>query len=468
MFIGRTRERAELQRRYKREGFECIILYGRRRVGKTALIREFCKNKRTIFFTGLETTAKENLQNFSQCIYAAQGGEGDAPVYADFKAALSAVTTLARREKLILVIDEYPYLAKSYPGIFSLLQIFLDRDWQALDFFVILCGSSMNFMERQVLGHESPLFGRRTAQLKLEPFTIFETRAYFPEMPLEDVAVLYGATGGIPFYLAQMEGNASLKENLTRTFFDPLGYLLEEPSNLLKQELREPATYNAILQAIAGGRTKVSQIATTVGIEVSACAGYLKNLIALGIVKRETPLGEKQSKRSIYLLKDHIFRFWYRFVPNHYSMIQNGMGETVYQRIEKDLPDFMGQVFEQICMEWLWRENRNGHLPFLFEEAGRWWGNDARKKQPTEIDIIAQNADKEMLFCECKWRNEPLDGNVLDLLIERSMLFSATKKHYIAFSKRTFSERCVRNASALQNVQLVSFSEMLSEATPQK
>lgn len=208
MFIGRTRERAELQRRYERDGFECIVLYGRRRVGKTALIREFCKNKRTIFFTGLETTAKENLQNFSQCIYAAQGGEGDAPVYADFKAALSAVTTLARREKLILVIDEYPYLAKSYPGIFSLLQIFLDRDWQALDFFVILCGSSMNFMERQVLGHESPLFGRRTAQLKLEPFTIFETRAYFPEMPLEDVAVLYGATGGIPFYLAQMEGNA--------------------------------------------------------------------------------------------------------------------------------------------------------------------------------------------------------------------------------------------------------------------
>lgn len=461
MFIGRTHELSEMQRRYERNRFECIILYGRRRVGKTALIREFCQDKRTIFFTALETTAKENLQHFSQCIYTAQGGDGAAPVYADFPAALSAITSMARDEKLVLVIDEYPYLAKAYPGISSLLQVLIDRDWQAMNLFVILCGSSMSFMERQVLGHESPLFGRRTAQMKLAPFTIFETQTYFHEMPIEDVAVLYGATGGIPFYLAQMDAHATLRENLTHSFFDPLGYLFEEPSNLLKQELREPANYNAVLQAIADGKTKLSQIASTVGIEVSACTGYLKNLISLGIVERETPLGEKQSRRSIYLLRDGMFRFWYRFIPQHYSMIQNNMGDMVCRRIEKQLPDFMGQVFERIALEWLWRENRNGRLPILFEEAGRWWGNDPRKKKQTEIDILAQNGDHEMLFCECKWRNEPMDSDVLDTLIERSELFPAQEKYLMLFTKRTFSDRLLRKAEAAPHVRLVCYPDMM-------
>ena len=461
MFIGRTRELSDMQRRYERSGYECFVLYGRRRVGKTALIHEFCKDKRAIFFTGLETTAKENLQNFSQCIYEMQGGDGRAPVYPDFPSALSAVTDMARKEKLVLVIDEYPYLAKAYPGISSLLQVFIDRDWQKMNIFVILCGSSMSFMEHQVLGHTSPLFGRRTAQLKLTPFTIFETRAYFPDMPLEDLAVLYGATGGIPFYLAQMDAHATLSENLARNFFDPLGYLFEEPSNLLKQELREPANYNAVLQAIADGKTKLSQIATTVGIEASACAGYLKNLMALGIVQRETPLGEKQSKRSIYLLKDSMFRFWYRFVPQHTSMIQNGMGELVCRRMERELPDFMGQVFERIALEWLWRENQNGRLPIIFEEAGRWWGNDPRKKAQTEIDILAQNSERERIFCECKWQNEPMENDVLDVLSKRSGLFPSKEKYLFLFTKRTFSDRLLRKAHSMHYVRLISFSEML-------
>lgn len=330
MFIGRKRELCEMQRRYDRSGYECIVLYGRRRVGKTALIREFCRDKQTIFFTGLETTARENLENFSQSVYDAQGGEGKAPVYADFSALLAAITAMARKEKLVFVIDEFPYLAKSY------------------------------------------------------------------------------------------------------------------------------------LQAVADGRTKLSQIAATVGIEVSACAGYLKNLIALGIVERETPLGEKQSRKSIYLLQDSMFRFWYRFVPQHYSMIQNGMGEAVCQRIEKGLSDFMGQVFERICKEWIWRENGKGALPMLFDEAGRWWGNDPREKRQAEIDLLAWNVEHEMLFCECKWRNEPLDSDVLELLVKRSELFFAKERQYILFTKRQFSDRCRRRAESMGNVRLVSFSEMLS------
>lgn len=158
MFIGRRSELAMMQRRYRRQGYECVVLYGRRRVGKTALIREFIRDKEAIFFTGMETTAQENLDSFSQCIYDFQGGHGTAPVYPDFQAAFDAVTGLAETRKLVLVIDEFPYLAKSYPGISSLLQVQIDHVWKNRDIYLILCGSSMSFMEKKVLGHQSPLF----------------------------------------------------------------------------------------------------------------------------------------------------------------------------------------------------------------------------------------------------------------------------------------------------------------------
>ena len=183
--------------------------------------------------------------------------------------------------------------------------------------------------------------------------------------------------------------------------------------------------------------------------------------MALGIVQRETPLGEKQSKRSIYLLKDSMFRFWYRFVPQHTSMIQNGMGELVCRRMERELPDFMGQVFERIALEWLWRENQNGRLPIIFEEAGRWWGNDPRKKAQTEIDILAQNSERERIFCECKWQNEPMENDVLDVLSKRSGLFPSKEKYLFLFTKRTFSDRLLRKAHSMHYVRLISFSEML-------
>lgn len=461
MFVGRKKELAAMQRRYQRQGYECFIIYGRRRVGKTALIRHFIKGKNAVFFTGMETTMQENLENLSQCIYDAQGGDGKAPVFASFQDALDAITSLARQEKLILVIDEYPYLAKSYPGISSLLQVQIDHVWKQMDIKLILCGSSMSFMEKQVLGHQSPLFGRRTAQIKLQPFTIFETQDFFPAVEPEKLAVLYGITGGIPLYLQQMHGDWSIEENIKENFLNPMSYLFEEPSNLLKQEVREPATYNAIIQAIANGSTKISQIAMKTGLEVSACAAFLKNLMDLGIIQKEHPLGEPRSRKSLYRIQDNMFRFWYRFVPQHYSQIQNGMGDLAFRRIEPYLPDFMGQVFETICLQWLWRENAAGRLPLLFDEVGRWWGTDPRRRQQTELDILAQNAEREMLFGECKWRNEPLDADILDLLYYRSELFPAAKKNYILFSKRSFSARCQKKAEQDSRVLLMDFPHML-------
>ena len=265
MFVGRQRELEMMQRRYERKGYECFVIYGRRRVGKTALIRQFIRDKAAVFFTGMETTARENLENFSQCLADFRGSSGSAPVYPDFQAAFDEITGLARQQKLVLVIDEFPYLAKSYPGISSLLQVQIDHVWKNMDICLILCGSSMSFMEKQVLGHQSPLFGRRTAQMKLQPFTIFEAQEFFPHMQWEKLALLYSISGGIPLYMAQMRDDWSIKENIVCNFLDPMAYLFEEPANLLKQEVREPAVYNAVIQAVAGGSTKISQIAGKFG-----------------------------------------------------------------------------------------------------------------------------------------------------------------------------------------------------------
>ena len=421
MFVGRRSELAMMQRRYERHGYECIVLYGRRRVGKTALIREFIRDKAAIFFTGMETTAQENLDSFSQCIYDFQGGHGTAPVYPDFQAAFDAITGLAATKKMVLVIDEFPYLAKSYPGISSLLQVQIDHVWKNREIYLILCGSSMSFMEKQVLG----------------------------------------LTGGIPLYLGQMRRDATIDENIMENFLDPMAYLFEEPANLLKQEVREPATYNAVIQAVATGSTKISQIATKTGLEISACAAYLKNLIGLGIIKKEYPFGESHSRKSIYLLKDNMFRFWYRFIPAHYSQIQNGMAAVAWQRIKPHLSDFMGQVFEEICLQWLWRENANGRLPLVFDEAGRWWGGDPRTHKQTEVDIVAGNAEGELLLGECKWRNELVNQDVLELLLYRGGLFQAMHKEYILFAKRGFSERCRREAEGNEHIHLITFGQMM-------
>ena len=465
MFIGRKNELSLLSARWQRENFECVVIYGRRRVGKTALIGRFCKDKPHIFFTGLESGTPENLQNFSQSIYEAKGNTGKAPCYSDFDAAFAAVAEMARDQRLVLAIDEYPYLAASFPGISSLLQRVIDHEFQSTKLFLILCGSSMSFMEHQVLGAKSPLFGRRTGQLHLLPLHFSEIHPFHPNYSQEELALVYGMVGGIPHYLRQIDKNLPLADNIRQNLLDPSTYLFEEPSNLLKQEVREPANYNAIVQAIATGSTKLNQIATKTGLESSACVGYLKNLMSLSIVNRETPLGEKKSRHTIYRISDPLFHFWYRFIPQHYSQLQYGMTETVYRQIEPYFSDYMGHVFEDICTEWLWEQNAIGALPFAFTETGRWWGTNKASKSQAEIDIIAQDGTKQAIFCECKWRNAPVDADVLESLQEKSGMFPHAVKFWYIFAKHGFTERCKRRAEQSGNVRLIGFGEMAAGAS---
>ncbi len=460
MFIGRTQELATLNRLYRSDKFEFAVIYGRRRVGKTALIGEFTKDKDTIFFTGVETNAKQNLDNFSRCVMEFHTGIATDASFQTFQAALEYVFALAKERRIILVIDEYPYVARASKSLASTLQLLIDQNKDTSKLFLILCGSSMSYMEDHVLAYKAPLYGRRTAQLQIKPFDFWEACCYFTNFSNEEKALAYGIVGGTPQYLMQLDDNLSIEENIKNTHLNPASFIFEEPNNLLKQEVREPAIYNAVITAIATGASKMNEISNKIDEDTSVCATYIKNLITLGIVKKESPYGEKTTRKTIYSIADNMFRFWYRFVPENTSIISRGAADLAYKRMEPELSTYMGVVFEEICRQYLWKLLLDGKCAVNFSDIGRWWGANPKTKTQEEIDIMG--ADKSAaLFAECKWTNEKVDLGVLETLVERSELFSYKKKHFYLFAKTGFTKGCIDKANEMSNVTLVSFDEML-------
>ena len=461
MFIGRGRELDALNKLYKSNKFEFAVIYGRRRVGKTALINEFIGDKKAIYFMGVESNAKQNLENFSKSIMEFASGIETDSSFLSFQAALEYVFKLAESERIILAIDEYPYVARSSKSLASTLQLLIDKYKDNSKLMLILCGSSMSYMEDHVLAYKAPLYGRRTAQMKLLPFDFEETCRYFKNLSDEDKALIYGVAGGTPQYLLQMDDKLSVEDNIKNTYLNPISFLYEEPTNLLKQEVREPAIYTAIITAIATGSSRMSEISSKVGEDTNVCTNYIKNLMNLGIVQKETPYGEKASRKSVYSIEDNMFRFWYRFVLDNNSIIARGAADLVYKRIEPQLSDYMGKVFEEICKQYLWKQLLSGNCPVEFNSLGRWWGNDPKEKSQTEIDIMGEQDKNTALFAECKWTNEKVDLGVLETLVKRSNLFSYKTKHYYLFSKSGFTKGCIDKTNEMGNVVLVSYREMI-------
>ena len=460
MFIGRQREISELERLYASDRFQCVVMYGRRRVGKTALISEFIKDKKTVYFTGQETSAKDNLESLSQSIFTLSNDFiASTPVFTGFNEALETVFNIAQNRRIILAIDEYPYLENSYPGISSLLQILIDKHKDSSKLFIILCGSSLSFMENQVFGHKSPLCGRRTAQFGILPFDFAQTKEYFANSNFnrEDIALLFGITGGMPHYLSLMDKNFSVEANIKQHFLTTSGYFFEEPGTLIKQECCEPAPYNAIISAIASGASRLSVISSKVGMESDLCSNYITKLISIGIVKKEHPFKESTSRKAIYTLDDGMFRFWYRFIPDNMALIRRGETDFIYEQILPQFPAYMSGVFEEICKQYLWQQNLAKELPFMFTDAGRWWGTDKRKNTEYEIDIIAANREKA-IFAECKWTNEHVGRKAIDALTGRSGLFNYSRKYFYLFAKEGFTDGLVQKIGA--NIKLISYQDM--------
>lgn len=460
MFIGRKKELLKLNEMYNSNDFEFAVFYGRRRVGKTTLINEFIRDKNAIYYMATEGTQKENLTGLSKAILGRSIYAANSPAFENFSSLLDYIDSICQEQRLILSIDEYPYLANSYPQISSLLQAHIDQHWKNSKLFLILCGSSMSFMEYQVLGYKSPLYGRRTAQFKLHPFTYFESKEMLAGYSNEEQALLYGVTGGIPEYLSRINLSRSVDENIKDLFFAESGRFFEEPTNLLKQELKEPASYHSIISAIAGGASRLNEIATKTGLESSGCSNQIVSLISLGIVRKEVPITENTSSRkTLYRLEDNMFLFWYRFVRPNLSGITRGIGDGVYENLVKpELNDFMGGVFEEICQQYLFLPEVVETLPFYFGNMGRWWGNNPKEKRQEEIDIMAVQGDKA-LFGECKWRNTVVSVDVLKTLLLRGNLFSYAQKWYMVFSKTGFDKSALEYGEEMR-IRLLSFNDM--------
>ncbi len=459
MFFGRENELNTLNRLYNSNKFEFAVIYGRRRVGKTALINEFTKDKDTIFFTGVETNQKQNLENFSRCIMEYNIGVPVDTSFPSFQAALEYVFELAKTKRIVLVIDEYPYVARASKSLASTLQLLIDKNKDDSKLLLILCGSSMSYMEDHVLAYKAPLYGRRTAQLKIRPFDFFEACNYFTKLSSIDKALAYGIVGGTPQYLMQLDENLSIEENIKNTHLNPASSIFEEPNNLLKQEVREPAIYNAVITAIATGSSKMNEISSKIDEETSVCASYIKNLITLGIIKKESPYGEKSSRKTIYSIEDNMFRFWYRFVPENTSLISRGATDLAYRRIAPEISSYMGSVFEDICKQYLWKLLLERRCEVDFSDLGRWWGTNPKTKTQEEIDIMGTDKDAA-LFGECKWTNEKVDRGVLETLVERSTLFHYKKKHFYLFAKNGFTKGCIDKAAEMGNVTLITYEDI--------
>ena len=463
MFIGRERELDSLNSLYGSGKFEFVVIYGRRRVGKTELIKHFIEGKNAIYFTGVESNAKQNLENFSQSILEYISGiDSSGTSYSSFQIALDAAFRLAEKERIVLAIDEYPYVARASKSFASTLQMIIDKYKENSKMMLILCGSSISYMEDRVLAYKAPLYGRKSAQIKLFPFSFEETCRYLKNFSAEEKALAYGIMGGTPQYLLQMNDKLSIEKNIRNTYLNPISSIYEEPTNLLKQEVREPAIYSAVITAIATGASRMSEISSKVGEDTNKCSTYIKSLLTLGIVKKETPYGEKASKRTIYSIDDNMFRFWYRFVPENASLIARGAEDLVYKRIEPQLSDYMGKVFEEICKQYLWKLLLDGKSPIEFSSLGRWWGNDPVNKCQAEIDIVGAQDKDNAVFAECKWTNEKVDLSVLKTLVERSNLFNYKNKHFFLFSKSGFTKGCVDKAKKLGNVSLVEYMHMIN------
>lgn len=463
-FIGRKSELDALEKLYNSSGFQMTVIYGRRRIGKSTLIKEFIKGKKAVFFTATRVGIHRNLELFGKQVLETLSPAAGALAFESMDALFTFIGDSCKKERTIIVIDEFPYLAEADGSILSVLQKFIDNQWLDGQMDLILCGSSVSFMENEVLSEKSPLFGRRTSQIKLEPFQYLDAAEFVPGYSREEQAICYGVTGGVAKYLSLFDDSKSLDENIISQFFTKSGYLYEETNNLLTQEFRNVSTYSDIIDAISSGVNRLNEISDKTHIAPTAVSHALPNLITTGIVVRETAATDEKNKKKVqYNLKDNMFRFWYKFVPNGMGAIELDKGEIYYQNVVKpNIAGYMGNVFEEMCRFYTLYSGIMGNLNCYVTAVGKWWGSNPAKREQTDIDIVGlDKISKKAVLGECKFRNEPVDKKVYEDLMVRNNLISREYRvvQYLLFSKSGFTEWIQKNTDP-SLVKKVTLEEM--------
>jgi len=433
MFVGRKRELSSLEKLYHQQGFGMTVIYGGRRIGKSTLIREFLKDKRAIFYTATKVGKARNLELFCQQVVSLLDPSLTGVSFPSLEAILDLITDRLGGDKLVLVIDELPYWAQDDGALLSVLQKYIDTRWSEQDMMIILCGSSLSFMENKVLSEKSPLYGRRNTQIRLEAFDYLEAAEFVPDYSSENKAIIYGITGGVAKYLAMIDPRGSADDNIKAQFFNTDGYLYDEPRNLLAQEFTDVALVNNVIEQIASGSNTVNEISQKIGQNSSTVLYALDKLIQVGLItKKKCITEEKNRKKTQYVLKDQMFRFWYAFIPKATSIIEIGQGDLYFDRVVKpQIHNYMGSVFEEMCRYYTLKEGICGAFGNTLTEVGTWWGTEIllrgseKVQQSADIDVVGiSELDKTAVLGECKFKKEKIDKNVYDTLLRRSAVIS--------------------------------------------
>ena len=451
MFIGREKEIKYLNEFYNKPSIGMTVIYGRRRIGKSTLISEFIKDKKSIFYTATKVGKERNLELFAKQILDELAPDLSNITFNSLETVFDFIGNSIKDEKLILVIDELPYWADKDEALLSILQKYIDTVWKEKNLKIILCGSSLSFMENKVLSEKSPLFGRRDSQIKLEAFDYLDSAKFVPNYSAEEKAICYGITGGVAKYLSLIDSSKDIHENIISLFFKTNGYLYDETHNLLTQEFSDITIVNNIIEQIASGENALSIISEKVHESQQTVSYFLDKLISVGLIgKKKCITEEKNKKKTQYVLKDSMFKFWYEFIPKATSVIEMGQGELYYHKaVEPYLHSYMGPIFENMCQYYTLKQGIEGKYGCFITSVGTWWGQEKIKDQygnikmqATDIGVVGiSDIDKKAVVGECKFKNEKIDKNIYETLIQRSNLITKYKvSKYILFSLSGYTD----------------------------
>lgn len=443
-FINRKRELAFLEEKWKEPKAQLIVLWGKRRVGKTELVKQFIKNKPHVYFLSESTNETEQLRRFSSSI----GQFFDEPLlktrgFGGWEESFKYIKD--KNQRFVLVIDEFPYLIQSNPAIPSLFQKAWDEYWSTGNIHLILLGSSMAMMENEVLGYKAPLYGRRTGQWRIDPMTFWSVSEFRKGKTFEDRLLHFAVAGGIPAYWLQFSDEKDFMTNLKDNVLRKGQTLYDEVEFILREELREPRYYFALLQSIAQGKRKLSEIVNATGITQPVANKYLGVLSDLKIVERELPVTEEKplkSKKGLYRITDEFFKLWFKFIFPRRGEIEMEKISNIVGDIKNELPQYLSTVYEKIAIEVLWR-----HMDrfFPFTSIGRWWDRN------DEIDIVGINKESNsILFGEVKWSKKPVGTDIYEALKLKTQKIEWGKKDrkefFCLFSKKGFTKTMVEKA----------------------
>ena len=450
--------------------------------GKTETLREFCKDKPHIFYSCTQSTDKVQLAKYSKQIFKENiPAKQYISEFADWESAFRSVIDLPYGDKKkLLVIDEFPYMCKGNQSIPSILQTLWDAELKDKNVMIVLCGSAMSFIEKELLAEKNPLYGRATGIYKMTEMSFYEAIQFFPNYSDQDKVLVYSILGGIPHYLRQFNPKFSVAENIKKNILTKGCVLYSEVDFLLHQELRETPIYNSLIEAVALGNTKLNDISQKSLVEdTSKTSVYLKNLIELGIVVREFSVDSKvkekaNSNRGTYRLTDNFFRFWYAFGFTNLSQLEDGDVDGVYDYVvEPALHEFAAFAFEDVCRGFVKELQKKNVLPFRYSKIGRWYGKTTVRDKDaaagtrvaeTEIDLLCIDKDATVyLVGECKFKGVPFAySEFLDTKAKLAPLQEHAKFYYALFSESGFDEKIVECARKDNSIMLYDLSTIVN------